>query len=87
MTSLPVTIIVTALGLAVLASSADAKARKHRHHVVAPPVVVVRPIDRGANLFPPGPIIYLNEYLGDDPDPFIRLQIWRDLGAHFEGGG
>jgi hypothetical protein len=24
--------------------------------------------------------------LGDDPDPCIRLQIWRDLGGHFEGG-
>jgi hypothetical protein len=24
--------------------------------------------------------------LGDDPDPFMRLQIWRDLGGHFEGG-
>jgi hypothetical protein len=23
--------------------------------------------------------------LGDDPDPFIRSQLWRDLGAHFGG--
>jgi hypothetical protein len=47
--------------------------------------VTVHPLYRGANLFPPGPIYYANEYLGDDPDPFIRLQIWRDLGAHFGG--
>ena len=25
------------------------------------------------------------DYLGDDPDPFIRSQILRDLGAHYGG--
>jgi len=40
---------------------------------------------RGANLFPPGPVMYGTEYLGDDPDPFIRQQILRDLGTHFGG--
>jgi len=48
--------------------------------------VVVPTAYRGVNLFRPGPIIYgNNEYLGDDPDPFIRSQIQRDLGAHFGG--
>lgn len=39
---------------------------------------------RGADKFPAGPLYYNGgEYLGDDPDPNIRFQLWRDLGAHF----
>jgi uncharacterized protein HemX len=30
-------------------------------------------------------LYYQGQYLGDDPDPFIRLQIQRDLGARFPG--
>ena len=70
----------------VLASAADAKSRKNKKPAGAPTVVTVYPAQWGANLFPPGPIFYTNEYLGQDPDPFIRQQIWRDLGAHFGGG-
>lgn len=40
---------------------------------------------RGANLFHCGPIYNGNDYLGDDPDPFIRLMIQRDLGAKYGG--
>ena len=40
---------------------------------------------RGANLFPVGPIYHGQDYLGDDPDPFIRSQIYRDLGARYGG--
>jgi hypothetical protein len=43
------------------------------------------PLQRGANLFPPGPVYYGNQYLGNDPDPRVRLQLLRDLGAHFGG--
>jgi hypothetical protein len=86
MTPIAIRIFVPALALAfMLAPPADAKSRKARPRVAAPTAVTVYPHYRGANLFPPGPIWYGNEYLGDDPDPFIRLQIWRDLGAHFEG--
>jgi hypothetical protein len=85
MASLPVKTFACAVGFVfVLASSADAKKpRKPRVYARAPTVVTVNPYDRGANLFPPGPVIYMNEYLGYDPDPFIRMQIWRDLGAYF----
>ena len=88
MTSLPIKMLVTAVGLAVvLASPADAaKARKHRKQVTihtAPVMVNMR--YRGTNLFPPGPVMFGNEYLGDDPDPFIRSQLLRDVGAHFGG--
>ena len=46
----------------------------------------VRPRERGTNLFPPGPVMYGSEYLGDDPDPFIRSQILRDAGVRFGSG-
>lgn len=85
MTSFPLRIMVSVIALAFVAGSpADAKSRKQRP-VAAPTSVTVYGQPRGANLFPPGPIYYGNEYLGNDPDPFIRLQIWRDLGAHFGG--
>lgn len=32
-----------------------------------------------------GPLDFSGTYLGDDPDPNIRFQIWRDLGARFGG--
>jgi hypothetical protein len=40
---------------------------------------------RGANLFYCGPIYNSTDYLGTDPDPFIRAQIQRDLGAKYGG--
>ena len=84
--SLPAKMIMVAAAIAVaLMSSADAKSRKQRKPVAAPTQLTVNPYARGANLFPPGPVMYGNEYLGDDPDPFIRLQLMRDLGAHFGG--
>jgi len=87
MTSFTVRMLACALGLA-FASCADATPRKQRKPAAAaaPTVVTVRPYYWGANLWMPGPIYYSNEYLGTDPDPFIRSQIWRDLDAHFNGG-
>jgi hypothetical protein len=78
------------LGLALVAAivsvaPADAKARKHKK-VVHPPVAAqVRSGAWGANVFPTGPLYFGNTYLGDDPDPNIRFQLWRDLGARFGG--
>jgi hypothetical protein len=87
MRSLLVRILASACALVfVLASAGDAKSRKTKKQPGTPTVVTVYPAQWGANLFPPGPIFYSNEYLGEDPDPFIRQQIWRDLGAHFGGG-
>ena len=74
------------------ASSADAGNKvKHRHagmHVGMPRTVVAGSTAqycRGANLFHCGPIYNSNDYLGDDPDPFIRLMIQRDLGIKYGG--
>jgi hypothetical protein len=44
------------------------------------------PAYHGTDKFPAGPLYYNGgTYLGDDPDPFIRSQIWRDIGATFGG--
>ena len=85
--SLTVKMVMAVAAIAVaLPSVADAKSRKPRKPVAAPTQLTVNPYARGANLFPPGPVMYgPNDYLGDDPDPFIRLQLMRDLGAHFGG--
>jgi hypothetical protein len=90
MARIAVRLIVSLAGLALLlaaAAPADAaKARKHKKHVAARTVTVnAKSGYRGLNLFPGGPIYNGNDYLGDDPDPFIRSQIQRDLGAHYGG--
>jgi hypothetical protein len=87
MTSLSIRVFISALGLAfILAAPAEAaKASKHRQKAATRAPVVVHPAYRGANLFPPGPVYYGSKYLGDDPDPFIRLQLLRDLGAPLGG--
>ncbi|MCK9915791.1 hypothetical protein MXD81_42205 [Microbacteriaceae bacterium K1510] len=88
MVSRPVYVVVAAAALAVfLGAPADAasKVRKHKKPVVAYASERTT-VHRGVDKFPVGPL-YFNggEYLGDDPDPFIRSQLWRDLGAHFGG--
>ncbi len=63
-------------------SNADAKKIK-----TARSITPVSPVAscRGSNLFHCGPIYNSNDYLGDDPDPFIRMMIQRDLGVKYGG--
>ena len=77
-------LLAFALGFAViLASSADAK---NKAKPIAPQTAPGSSVRcRGANLFHCGPIYNGLDYLGDDPDPFIRLMIQRDLGAKYGG--
>ena len=83
MTKLPSRTLASVLALLfVLTAAADAKPRKDRQQSGARAATTVY---RGANLFPAGPVYYGTEYLGDDPDPFIRQQLLRDLTAHFGG--
>ena len=80
-------LMVLAAALAVIAAAApaDAKTPKHPHKkVVVAHRVKAEPRCRGDAVFACGPLYYNGgEYLGDDPDPNIRFQLWRDLGAHF----
>jgi len=86
MTSRPGKLLVCTLGLAViLASSADVAAKKMKtaKQIARPVAAGTSAPCRGANLFPCGPVYFQSYYLGDDPDPFIRAMIQRDLGAKF----
>jgi hypothetical protein len=83
LTSRSVKSLVCALGLVVmLASSADA-AKKTRKPIADQARAASSEHCRSANLFPCGPIYSGNDYLGEDPDPFIRSQILRDLGIKY----
>jgi hypothetical protein len=90
MASLPGKMMVSAIGLAlVLAAAAPAdaaKARKHKKQVTAPATsAATKSGYRGTNLFRAGPIYNGYDYIGDDPDPFIRLMIQRDMGPRYGG--
>lgn len=82
-------LMVSCFGLtfALVAASADAaQTRKQKKpHAAHGAAVVAKNGYRGANLFPAGPVYHGNDYLGTDPDPFIRLQLQRDIGAHYGG--
>jgi hypothetical protein len=83
MTPLPVKLAVAAFGLAViLATPAEAqKARKDRSQAArATSTVSSSHLQTGPNT-----VWFGNEYLGADPDPRIRAELRRDLGAHFGG--
>lgn len=82
-----ITLLATCLatGLAVtLASSAEA-ATKGKRAIHSAPTARATSSCRGANLFPCGPVYNSTDYLGNDPDPFIRSMIQRDLGAKYGG--
>ena len=90
MSYLPVKLIVLSIAVAfVAAGPGDAIGQTQPKKRMAAPAPVsaakpaVRTTDRSA--FPPGPVYFGNDYLGDDPDPFIRSQILRDLGARYGG--
>ena len=89
MASLPFKLMVSVVGLAfVLAAVAPAdaaKARKHKKVAAAHSAARVQSKYWGTDLFPAGPVYNGSDYLGDDPDPNIRFQLLRDLGAHYGG--
>ena len=87
MTSIPVKLILSAVGLAfIVATTAPAEAAKARKGKTRAARIVVVAADShqlGTNLFRAGPIYNGPDYLGNDPDPFIRSQIFRDLNAFY----
>ncbi|MDP2409188.1 MAG: hypothetical protein Q8M26_02755 [Pseudolabrys sp.] len=90
MSSLPIRLIVSAVALAfVAAGPGDAIGQTGpKKKTAAPaPVAAAKPAHRtrDRSAFPPGPVYFGNDYLGDDPDPFIRSQILRDLGIRYGG--
>ena len=83
---LPKLILLTiGLAFALTATTADAaNLRKHRRQAQAA-TVVDNSRYRGTNLFPAGPVYNGPDYIGDDPDPFIRLMLKRDLSGRYGG--
>ena len=77
-------VLAAVLAIAFASSRDAAEARKHKKRVAAP-AAAAKTHYRGHNLFPAGPVYNGRDYLGDDPDPFIRSQIYRDLGARYGG--
>jgi hypothetical protein len=76
--------LVGVLGVScMLAASATAAAKKQK--TAAPQAANSAALCRGANLFHCGPIYNSTDYLGTDPDPFIRAMIQRDLGPKYGG--
>ena len=80
-------LILLAIGFAFVlaATTADAASvRKHRTQAQTA-TVFGNSRYRGTNLFPAGPIYNGPDYIGDDPDPFIRLVLKRDLSGRYGG--
>ncbi len=80
----------TVIATVIVATPANAAKRhthtRHQAPVAAHPRATQGTYHWGLDKFPAGPLYYNGgEYLGDDPDPNIRFQLWRDLGAHFGG--
>jgi hypothetical protein len=70
--------------MTMLASNAGAAAKIRRAKHIAP-VAAMASSCPGSNLFHCGPLYNSTDYLGNDPDPFIRAMIQRDLGAKYGG--
>ena len=87
MSSLPLKVFVAALAAAfALASHAETtNTRKHKKHASVSATARADSQHRGTNIFPAGPLYFSGVYLGDDPDPNIRFQIWRDISGRMGG--
>lgn len=87
MPTLALKLLACIIGLAfVLSSGVPADAAKMRKHKkVAAASATSADKYRGTNLFPAGPLYFSGVYLGDDPDPNIRFQLWRDLSGRLGG--
>jgi hypothetical protein len=80
MKTLSVALIVSAIGLAMAASPADAAKKKVRHHSGAAANAMVPGGSTAAfqGGVMAGPLYNGQDYLGDDPDPNIRAYLLRD---------
>jgi hypothetical protein len=87
MPALPLRLFAAALAatFAFLTPANADKSRKSKKTSVEAATRVDSTQYRGTNLFPAGPLYFSGVYLGDDPDPNIRFQIWRDISGRFGG--
>jgi hypothetical protein len=85
MSQLPLKVLAATLIAAFAIASPAEAAKTRKHKKVATTPTTVQGKYWGTNLFPAGPLYYSGVYLGDDPDPNIRFQIWRDISGRMGG--
>jgi hypothetical protein len=85
MPSLTVKLLAGVVALAFVVPAQAETVRKVKHKRVAAIAAQTQVKYRGTDKFRAGPIYDSNTYLGDDPDPFIRSQIARDVNAVYGG--
>ena len=73
------------LGISVMLTATAAVAAAKKQKLATPQSANSAALCRGAHLYQCGPIYNSTDYLGTDPDPFIRAMIQRDLGPKYGG--
>ncbi|HEY4141247.1 MAG TPA: hypothetical protein VGM57_07535 [Pseudolabrys sp.] len=85
MSSLAVKLFAGVVAFAFIVPVQAETARKHKKHTAVHAMAQAPVKYRGTDKFPAGPIYDGHTYLGDDPDPFIRSQLARDVNAIYGG--
>lgn len=62
-----------------------AKSHKQKKPATTSASATTTPQHWGTDRFPAGPLYFSGVYLGDDPDPNIRFQLWRDISGRLGG--
>jgi hypothetical protein len=89
MKTLPIVLIISAIGLAFVATSPAEAAKKHKRHHAGYNAHAMTPGGTSATYqggVMAGPLYNGRDYLGDDPDPNIRSYLLRDLTGRYGGG-
>lgn len=77
--------VLTAIGLALVLSSAAEAARKRMHRPQIGSAHAARSAGHAPVVRASPPVVFGDRVIGADPDPRIRHQLLRDLGAVFGG--
>jgi hypothetical protein len=77
--------VLVATAVVAFAVPAEAKKRKVARTNATENGIPVPARYKDPTLFPKGPLYFAGVYMGDDPDPFIRFQIMREISAKFGG--
>jgi hypothetical protein len=85
MSSLTVKLLAGVVAFAFIVPAQAEAVRKHKRTAGVHAMAQASVQERGTNKFRAGPIYDGRTYLGDDPDPFIRSQIARDVNAVYGG--
>ena len=75
--------LVTVFAFALPADAA--KSHKQKKPTTTSASATTTPQHWGTDRFPAGPLYFSGVYLGDDPDPNIRFQLWRDISGRLGG--